>query len=98
MKPLRFHRAAREELKAAGRHYAAIHLELGGQFYDAIEQLLGEIRLQPTLFRTFEPPARRHFGSRFPYAVVYLDLPDRVWVVAVMHFKQQPGYWAGRVT
>ena len=46
----------------------------------------------------FDPPARRHFGTRFPYAVVYLDLPDRVWIVAVMHFKQRPGYWAERLT
>ncbi|MBI2498109.1 MAG: hypothetical protein HYV75_09465 [Opitutae bacterium] len=53
--------------------------------------------MQPTLFRMFDPPARRHFGPRFPYAVVYIDLPDRVWVVAVMHFKQQPGYWSERV-
>ena len=87
MKPLRFHRAAREELKAAARYYADIHSELGGQFYDAIEQLLNEIRMQPGLFRIFEPPARRHFGSKFPYAVVYLDLPDRAWGVAVMHLK-----------
>ena len=94
---MRFHRAAREELKAVARHYTAIHAELGGHFYDAIEQLLLEIRMQPELFRMFDPPARRHFGSKFPYAVVYLDLPDRVWVVAVMHFKQQPGCWAGRI-
>lgn len=98
MKPLRFHRAASEELKAAGRHYAAIHPELGGRFYEAIERLLQDIRTQPTLFRMFASPARRHFGSRFPYAVVYVDLPDRVWVVAVMHFKQPPGYWTARIT
>ena len=94
---MRFHRAAREELREAARHYTDIQPELGGRFYDAIEQLLLEIRMQPGRFRVFDPPARRHFGSKFPYAVVYLDLPDRVWVVAVMHFKQQPGYWAGRI-
>jgi toxin ParE1/3/4 len=57
-----------------------------------------EIRAQPALFRIFDPPARRHFGSKFPYAVVFLDLSDRVWIVAVMHFKQRPGYWAERMT
>ncbi|MND02599.1 hypothetical protein D3C83_220350 [compost metagenome] len=55
------------------------------------------MRAQPTLFRVFEPPVRRHFGHRFPYAIVYLDLPDRLWIVAVMHFKQRPGYWARRL-
>lgn len=98
MKPLRFHRAAREEVRAVARHYAEIHPGLGGQFYDAIDGLVRDIRTQPTVFRMFDPPARRHFGSRFPYAVVYLDLPDRIWIVAVMHFKQRPGYWAERIT
>lgn len=98
MKPLRFHRAARAEVRVAAEHYAGIYPELGGQFYDAIEQLVREVRAQPTVFRMFDPPVRRHFGTRFPYAVVYLDLPDRVWIVAVMHFKQRPGYWAERIT
>jgi hypothetical protein len=85
------------EIRAAAEHYAAIHPELGRLFYEAMDGLLGDIRRQPTAFRMFDPPAHRHFGSRFPYAVVYLDLPERVWVVAVMHFKQRPGYWADRI-
>ena len=97
MKRLRFHRAAQAEIRAAAEHYATIHPELGRQFYDAVDQLVDEIRTRPALFRMFDPPARRHFGSRFPYAIVFVDLPDRVWVVAVMHFKQRPGYWAGRI-
>lgn len=97
MKSLRFHRAAREELRAAARHYTEIQSELGGRFYDAMDKLVREIRVQPTVFRMFDPPARRHFGSKFPYAIVFLDLPDHVWVVAVMHFKQRPGYWIERL-
>jgi hypothetical protein len=45
----------------------------------------------------FDPPARRHFGPVFPYAVIYLDRLGEVWVVAVMHFKQRPGYWRERL-
>lgn len=97
MKALRFHPAARLEITAAAGHYLAIHPELGRLFYEAMDSLIRDIRKQPTTFRMFDPPARRHFGSRFPYALVYLDMPDRVWIVAVMHFKQRPGYWAGRV-
>ncbi len=32
-----------------------------------------------------------------PYAVLYIDREDAVWVVAVMHFKRKPGYWARRI-
>jgi len=45
----------------------------------------------------FDPPARQHFGGVFPYAVIYLDQPGRVWIAAVMHFKRRPGYWHGRL-
>lgn len=98
MKPLRFHRAAALEIRTAGEHYAAINPGLGLQFYEAMDALIREIRTQPRLFRMFDPPVRRHFGPQFPYAVVYLDLPDRVWIVAVMHLKQRPAYWAKRLT
>ena len=94
---MRFHRAARAEIRAAAEHYAAIHPGLGSKFYDAMDELVREVRTQPALFRMFDPPARRHFGHRFPYAIVFLDLPDRVWIVAVMHFKQRPGYWVERL-
>jgi plasmid stabilization system protein ParE len=97
VKPLRFHRAAQAEIRAIAEHYAAIHPGLGLQFYNAMDELVREVRTRPALFRVFDPPARRHFGPRFPYAIVYLDLPDRVWIVAVMHFKQRPGYWAERL-
>jgi hypothetical protein len=29
--------------------------------------------------------------------VIYLDQPERVWIVAVMHFKRKPGYWKQRL-
>jgi plasmid stabilization system protein ParE len=45
----------------------------------------------------FDPPARRRFSTVFPYSVVYLDKPDRIWIVAVMHGKQPPGYWRERM-
>jgi hypothetical protein len=36
-------------------------------------------------------------SREFPYSVVYLEQPDRVWIVAVMHAKRQPGYWHNRL-
>jgi len=34
----------------------------------------------------------------FPYALLYLDEPDRVWIVAVMPLKRDPDYWKHRLT
>jgi hypothetical protein len=97
VKPHYFHPAAAEEYTAAAQYYAKIHPELGGRFYDEIEGLIETVCRQPDLFRIFDPPARRHFSTVFPYAVIYLDQPDRVWVVAVMDCRKRPGYWKQRL-
>ena len=98
MKSYGFHRAARDEVLAIGGFYAAISPELGNRFYDEVDGLVRDICLAPNRYRIFDPPARRHLGETFPYAVIYLEQPDRIWIVAVMHFKQRPGYWKTRLS
>lgn len=97
MKPHVFHPAAAAEYAEAATYYAGIDPELGGRFYDEMERLIRAVRKQPERFWMFEPPARRHLSTMFPYSVVYLDKPDRIWIVAIMHGKQRPGYWHARV-
>jgi toxin ParE1/3/4 len=97
VKPYTFHPQASEEYTQAAAYYEAVAPELGGRFYDEIEQLIAEVRRQPDRFFRFSPPARRALARKFPYPVVYLDESDRVWIVAVMHAKRRPGYWRERL-
>jgi toxin ParE1/3/4 len=97
VKPRVFHPAAEVEYTQAVQYYAAKKPELGVQLYDEIERLIQEIRRQPDHFVRFSPPAQRALARKFPYSVVYLDEPDRVWILAVMHAKRQPGYWQERL-
>lgn len=97
MKPHVFHPKADAEYAEAAQHYAEISPALGGRFYDEIEELIAEIRAAPRRFRAFDSPARRHLAHNFPYAIIYLDEPDRVWIVAVMPLKRKPGYWKQRL-
>lgn len=92
-----FHPDARLELTAAGRYYMDISATLAERFYEEINAVLAEVRARPSMRRMFDPPARRHFGPDFPYALIYVDRPDEIWIVAVMHFKQAPGYWRNRL-
>ncbi|HEV8073558.1 MAG TPA: type II toxin-antitoxin system RelE/ParE family toxin [Opitutaceae bacterium] len=96
-KPYRFHRKAETEFTSAAEHYRAISEALGQRFYLTIDGLLNEICAAPTLFRMILPPARRHFRLPFPYAVIYIDRPDQVWIIAVSPFKREPGYWRDRL-
>lgn len=97
MKPHVFHPEAAEEYAQAVQYYAEVATELGGRFHDEIEQLIIEVCRNPERFFRFSPPARRALARKFPYSVVYLDEPDRVWIIAVMHAKRRPRYWRERL-
>lgn len=97
MKSYRFHRAADTEYAEAAAYYAGISPQLGGRFYDEIERLVNEIRTHPAQFCEFDPPARRHFSTVFPYAVIYVELSETIWILAVMHLKREAAYWKTRL-
>ena len=82
MKPHRFHPEADEEYAAAASHYAEISAELGGRFYDEIEHLVAEVCSAPHRFRRIDADVRRHLAGDFPYALLYLDEPEQVWIIA----------------
>ena len=90
------HPEADEEFASAVRYYSQISPELGLRFYNEMERLFREASLDPERFRKFDPPARRHFSHDFPYAIIFIEKPDRIREVAVMHMKR-PGYWRDRL-
>ena len=98
MKAHTFHPETDEEYAVAAAHYADIGLTLGGRFYDEIERLIAEVCAAPYRFRRIDGDVRRHLAGDFPFALLYLDEPDRVWIVAVMPLKRNPDYWKQRLT
>ena len=97
MKPHAFHPEANQKYAQAAEYYANIAPRLGVRFHDEIESLILKVRRQPQRYFRFSPPAQRALSQKFPYSVVYLDEPDRVWIVAVMHSKRRPDYWRNRL-
>jgi hypothetical protein len=35
--------------------------------------------------------------QRFPFVIYYLDMPDRIWIVAFAHASRKPNYWKTRI-
>lgn len=97
MKPHAFHPEAVEEYAEAAKYYFQIEPELAGRFYGELERLIFDIRRDPQQFRHFDPPAQRHFSTVFPYAVIYVEQANRIWILAVMHLKRYPNYWKHRL-
>jgi toxin ParE1/3/4 len=92
-----FHPEASLEYLEAIEYHAAINVELGERFDSEIQRLVNEVSRDPQRFSRLHPPVQRALSREFPYSVVYLDEPDRVWIVAVMHAKRRPGYWRNRL-
>jgi plasmid stabilization system protein ParE len=97
VKPTIFHPQADDEFAEAVARYAEIAPGLGDRFYDTIGRLVAEIETAPQLHRPWRHGTRRHFTREFPYALIYLERPDRIMVLAVAHFKRRPDYWRERL-
>jgi plasmid stabilization system protein ParE len=98
VKLCRFHREADAEFTEALRYYAGISPELGARFYDEVEAALADVSAHPRRFRQVDPPVRRRLLPSFPYALLYLEEPERIWISAVAPLKRDPGYWQHRLS
>jgi toxin ParE1/3/4 len=100
-RPLRVSEEAEAEAIEASRWYDARRPGLGDEFLTAVDEALERIESNPSLGS--RPPGvssddvRRVVMRRFPYDVVYVDLPDRIQVLAIAHERRKPGYWIDRI-
>lgn len=98
MKPFIIAAEAEDELRRAIEWYEGQRDGLGGEFRREFEAAAQRVKDNPELYA-----AEDEAGvclcpiHRFPYALTYLDEPDRVWVVAVADQRRRPRYWARRL-
>jgi hypothetical protein len=96
VKPADFHPDAAEEACKAAERYEGIQLGLGVDFRAKLKEALQRIRDNPLMYAAESGSIRIAPLHRFPYSLIYEDLPDRVWIAAVAHHSQRPGYWSRR--
>ncbi len=94
---LEFHPEARDEFFAAAERYAAIRPSLGAAFLEHVEAATDRALRSPGTGAPVGPDLRRQFVRRFPYFVLYASDDARVYIVAVAHFRQRPGFWRSRL-
>ena len=99
--PLRISEEAYAEMAEAARWYERNRVGLGLEFLAAVDAAVARIEENPRIgSRTpgvDDEDIRRVFVGRFPYHVVYIELPDRLQVLAVAHDRRRPAYWVGRL-
>lgn len=97
MKPAAYHRLADNELAESAAFYEHRREFLGEAFLDAVDETLAKIQNHPELGHPGKSGTRSWKTKRFPFRIVYLEQPDRIWIVAVAHLSRKPNYWLERL-
>jgi plasmid stabilization system protein ParE len=93
---------AEDELIEAQRWYEKQRTGLGEEFRIAIEEAVARLLKTPSLgLPIIDFPesygVRRVLVKRFPYAIVFFEQSDELWIVAFAHHHRRPGYWRERL-
>jgi toxin ParE1/3/4 len=68
-------------------------LGFDGELRSTFKKLLYSPRIDVPYLRG----TRRAMLNRYPYFVVFRELPRKIEILAVAHAKQRPGYWSKRL-
>lgn len=93
----RFLTPAETEMMEAAAFYEMQVEKLGMNFIDIIETTVAEVAENPEIWPEIEKGIQRRLVRRFPYSILYAVHENEVIIVAVMHHKQKPRYWMGRL-
>ena len=66
-------------------------------FYEELFSEVALLRRQPCLFPQYLHGTRRAVLDRYPFSVVFRELPRKIQIIAVAHAKRRPGYWLKRL-
>lgn len=94
--PLDFHPTVRDEINDAHDWYEEQRSGLGRDFLEEVAKVLADVLANPARYGFAEGDIREGPLSRFPYAVYYRVLTDRIRVLAVYHASRDPSGWWSR--
>ena len=88
---------AEEEMLEASEYYERQARGLGRDFLAEVQRTVDVIIENPRVGRVVRRPIRRRLMRRFPFGILYRVDPHEIVIIAVMHLRRRPGYWAARV-
>ena len=91
------HPAAVEEAEAAARWYRQRSAQASAGFAEEVNSAIDKILEAPQRWPASLHGTRKFLLCRFPFAVIYRELPSTIQVLAVAHGHRRPGYWKDRL-
>ena len=94
--PIDFHPEVHGEVDAAHDWYEAKRERLGVEFLDELQSVIQEISDNPQRFGICEGDIREGLLPRFPYAIFYRVLRNRIRILAIYHTSRDATSWQHR--
>lgn len=94
---LELHPEAIEEAREARDWYELRSDNAAVAFVAELDCAVERISVSPERWARYLHGTRRYLMKRYPFAVVYRTLGDRLQIVAVAHGRRRPGYWRRRI-
>jgi plasmid stabilization system protein ParE len=92
-----FHPEAEAEYLHAFEWYEVRSPRAALRFESQVDDVLARIVGTPESFPRYDDTHRFAIVRRFPFSIVFQNLSDHVYVVAVAHSSRSPGYWQDQV-
>ena len=80
---------AKEEIREAKRWYESKQDGLSKRFEEAMVRTIGRILERPRMYPVCDYDARQAVVKDFPYVILYRISGDEVWILNVLHGRQQ---------
>lgn len=97
MKQARFLPPAEIEMFEAATYYETRVAALGEEFLRTVETAVQRIVESPEVWSEVDYGLRKQNLRRFPFSILYRIDPGEIVIVAIMHQRQRPRYWIGRL-
>jgi plasmid stabilization system protein ParE len=87
---------ARLDFDEAFEWYAQRSLEAAVGFAISVDDAIEKIREHAARFPIIEAGFRYCPLRRYPFRIVFREDPDRLVLLAIAHYRRDPGYWRNR--
>ncbi len=97
MKLCYFHPEALREIDHVTAYYREKQAGLETRFLETVEDAVLRIQRNPLMYKRIEGELHKCRLPHFPYGLVFRIQPEHIEIIALMHLRQQPGYWKKRL-
>jgi toxin ParE1/3/4 len=91
-----FHPAAEQELIETAARYELEVPGLGKSFGAEVNRVIEVLLDNPKIGAPIAQKMRHFVLRRFPHSIIYADVSESLYILAVAHGSKEPGNWQSR--